>query len=462
MKCYYFPMNAPLKKNEIYTAEIDGWSSDASGICHIGGMTVFVPYALVGEKIKVRILKVLSTYAYGKIEEILVPSEHRTDPACPYFYKCGGCSSRHMDYAEELRMKLDTVNSAFTRIGHQEKPVNEIHESPEHERYRNKVSYSFTNKNGRIISGFYRERTHDVIPVDDCLIQPELFSKIAAAVTDIFNRCGFSAYDEKDGSGSIRHLFIRSAHSTGEVIICITSAKGFGQQTSRIVKELTEAFPEIKGIILNIDRDPGNKLLKGDFYTLRGKDSIRDVLCGLEFDISPLSFYQVNSPQAERLYEKVREYAVRSDNDSILDLYCGIGTISLYLAKHVKRVVGVEIVEQAIENAKKNAELNDIGNAEFYCSDAAAFKDFIKETGFVPNCVVVDPPRKGLDRDTISNVCEYSPERIVYVSCNPSTLARDLVIFNEHGYFVNDSEAFDMFPKTSHVETVVLMSRIQA
>lgn len=452
-------MDQTLHKNDIYNTVIDGYSSDASGICHIGGMTVFVPYALLGEKIKVRILKVLSSYAYGKIEEILVPSEHRTAPDCPYYYKCGGCGARHMDSDEELRMKLGSVNSAFSRIGHQEKKVSEIHQSPAFERYRNKVSYSFTNKDGRVICGFYRERTHDVIPIEDCLIQPVLFSKIAVAVTELFNRFHFRAYDEKEGKGSLRHLFIRSAHSTGEVVICITSAKGFGQHTSYIVNELTNSFPEITGIILNIDKDPGNKLLKGTFYTLWGKDTIRDILCGISFDISPLSFYQVNSPQAERLYEKVREFAVCSEDDSILDLYCGIGTISLYLAKHVKHVVGVEIVEQAIENAKSNADLNGIINAEFYCADAVAFKDYIRQTGFVPNCVVVDPPRKGLDRETINNVCDYSPERIVYVSCNPATLARDLVTFNELGYYVQESAAFDMFPKTSHVETVVLLSR---
>ena len=457
MKCYYFPMDQTLHKNEVYIVVIEAYSSDASGICHIGGMTVFVPYALIGEKVKIRILKVLSSFAYGKIMEILVPSDHRTDPVCPYYHKCGGCTSRHMDSDEELQMKLDSVNSAFSRIGHQKISVSEIHKSPDIDRYRNKVSYSFTNKDGRIVCGFYRERTHNVIAADDCLIQPVLFSKIAAAVTDLFNRFGFKAYMENDGSGSIRHLFIRSAHSSGEVIICITSAKGLGKHTSIIVKEIISVFPEITGIILNIDKDPGNKLLKGDFYTLWGKDSIRDTLCDITFDVSPLSFYQVNSPQAERLYYKVLEYAVHSETDSILDLYCGIGTISLYLARHVNRVIGVEIVDQAIENAKSNAELNEILNAEFYCSDASSFKDYIKD--FSPSCVVVDPPRKGLGRETINNVCDFSPERIVYVSCNPATLARDLVTFNELGYFVIDSAAYDMFPKTYHIETVVLLSR---
>ena len=222
---------------------------------------------------------------------------------------------------------------------------------------------------------------------------------------------------------------------------------------------MTAQFPEITGILLNIDKDPGNKLLKGDFHTLWGKETITDILCGLSFELSPLSFYQINSPQAEQLYEKVKEYAIRSKEDSILDLYCGIGTISLVLAKEARRVVGVEIVDAAIENAKRNAERNHLENAEFYCSDAASFRSNIESIGFIPDCVVLDPPRKGLDPITIDNICAYSPERIVYVSCNPATLARDLGLFSENGYSVNDLAAYDMFPRTTHVETVVLLSR---
>ena len=452
-------MKNVLSKNEIYDTVIERYSSDASGICHIQGMTVFVPNAIPGEKIRVKIVKVHAAYAYGKIEEIYSSSEYRTDPDCPWYSRCGGCDTRHICYQEELQMKKDTVNDALRRIGHLDLTVPTVTESPDFERYRNKVSYSYANREGQIVHGFYRERTHDVIPVTDCLLQPELFSRIAAVLTKLLNRFGFKAYEEKDGSGSIRHLFLRSAHKTGETVVVISSARGFGEYTQYIVRELTERFPEISGILLNIDKESGNKLLKGDFHTLWGKDTITDILCGLSFELSPLSFYQINSPQAEKLYEKVREFAVCTKDDSILDLYCGIGTISLVLAKEAKHVVGVEIVEAAIENAKRNAVRNRLENAEFYCSDAASFQAYTKKNGFIPDCVVVDPPRKGLDRETILNICSYTPERVVYVSCNPATLARDLCVFSENGYSVDKLAAYDMFPKTCHVETVALLFR---
>ncbi len=447
-------MKNMISKNEIYDVEIESCTSDTSGVCRVHGMTVFVPNALPGERIRIKIVKVLSSYAYGRIEEILLSSENRADPECPCYSRCGGCNSRHMNYAAELQMKKNFVNDAFLHIGHLNQGIQKIAASPTAGRYRNKVSYSFANRDGKMICGFYRERTHDVIPVNDCLLQPELFSRITGTFTDLLNRFGFKAYEEKDGSGSVRHLFIRRAHKTGETVLVISSARGFGSYTNKITGELTALFPEITGIILNIDKEPGNKLLKGDFHTLWGKNTITDILCGLSFELSPLSFYQVNSPQAEHLYEKVKEFALVSREDSVLDLYCGIGTISLFLAKEAKRVVGVEIVEAAVENAKRNAELNHLDNAEFYCSDASSFKKYTEQIGFIPDSIVVDPPRKGLDRETIECICDYSPERIVYVSCNPATLARDLCFFRDHGYLVTDAEAYDMFPKTSHVETV--------
>ncbi|MBR0351904.1 MAG: 23S rRNA (uracil(1939)-C(5))-methyltransferase RlmD [Oscillospiraceae bacterium] len=452
-------MKQTLIKNECYTAAIEAYSSDASGICHIGGMTVFVPYALKGETIKVRIVKALSSYAYGRIEEILQPSPERCVPVCPHYYRCGGCTTQHMTYTEELAYKSAIVRDSLLHIAHLDYPVGSITGSEQELGYRNKATYSFTNRNGKIVSGFYRDRSHDVIPVENCSIQPEISSRIASFLTDILNRYGFTAFDETTLCGHIRHLFIRTAHQTGEVIVCITSARGFGEKTEKITAELVSAFPEIVGVILDIDKIPGNKLLKGRLHVLWGRDYLIDELCGLRFRISPLSFYQINSPQAERLYEKVREYAVSKEDDNILDLYCGIGTISLYLSRYSGRVIGVEIVEQAIENAKENAMINDIRNAEFFCSDAIGFKEYTEQTGFIPDCIVVDPPRKGLDRKTITDICSYDPERIVYVSCNPATLARDIGVFIENGYEVMDLSVFDMFPKTNHVETVCLLYR---
>ena len=447
-------MKETLNKNECYTARIEGYSSDASGICRIGGMTVFVPYALSGETARIKIVKVLSSYAYGIVEEISEPSPERSVPVCPYYYRCGGCSTQHMTYREELRFKSEIVRDCLRHISHLPVPDLPVAGSALECGYRNKATFSFANRNGKIVFGFYRDRSHDVIPIDTCFIQAEISSQIAARLTDLLNRYGFSAYDESSGSGHIRHLFIRTAGRSGETIVCITSARGFGDKTAKITEELVSAFPEIVGVVLDIDKQLGNKLLKGEFHVLHGRDSIEDILCGLRFRISPLSFYQVNSPQAEKLYEKVREYAIRDNEENILDLYCGIGTISLYLSQFSKKVIGVEILESAVENAKENARINGISNAEFYCSDAAAFKHYTEKTGFKPDCIVVDPPRKGLDRKTITDIIAYDPSRIVYVSCNPSTLARDLAVFLENGYELSDLSAFDMFPKTNHVETV--------
>lgn len=448
-----------INKNEIYESVIEGYASDASGICHIDGMTVFVPGSLAGEKLKIRIVKVLTSYCYGRIEEIIEASPERCVPVCPVYKKCGGCSTQHMSYKEELRMKSGIVRDSLLHIAHIDIPAPEITGSELLLTYRNKATYSFADIDGRTVSGFYHDRSHDVISVENCCIQAKISSEISSVLTGILNDYGFIAYNESDHSGYIRHLFVRTAHKTGEAIVCITSARGFGNKTQTIVEKLVSSFPEIRGIILNIDKEPGNKLLKGDFYTLFGKDHITDELCGLKFHISPLSFYQINSPQAEKLYDRVREYALINEDDCILDLYCGIGTISLFLAQYAKKVIGIEIVEQAVENARSNAELNGIKNAEFFCSDAAKFKEYTDKTSLTPSCIVVDPPRKGLEKTTVIDICKYEPERIVYVSCNPATLARDICVFNECGYKLKELTAFDMFPKTSHVETVVLLTR---
>ena len=453
-------MENSIRKNETFETVIEGYASDGSGVCRVNGMTVFVPYSVAGERLRVRIVKVLSTYAYGRIEEILSPSPERREPDCPHYPRCGGCSTRHLSYEEELRYKAGIVQDALQRIAHIDLPVERVCGSERQEGYRNKATFSFANRDGKIVCGFYRDRTHDVIPVEHCGIQAELSSRIASKLTEILNRYGFTAYDEANGSGGIRHLFIRIGHQSGECVVCITSARGFGEKTQKITEELVAAFPSITGIILDIDKEPGNKLLKGRFHVLWGQDFLTDDLCGLQFRISPLSFYQINSPQAEKLYAKAAEYACLNKNTNVLDLYCGIGTISLYLSQFCKRVVGVEIVEQAVENAKQNAELNGITNAEFYCSDASGFRNYTEQIGFAPDCIVVDPPRKGLDAKTITDVCAYSPERIVYVSCNPATLARDLTVFQSLGYRAEKVSVFDMFPKTSHCEVVVSMSRV--
>lgn len=449
-----------LRKNQITRVAIDAYGADASGIGHVDGFAVFVPQTIVGEKWEIRILKVQKSFAYARGERLLTPSPFRIDPGCSAYPKCGGCDCRHMRYEEELRFKLTKVNDALQRIGKQQLLASEIVGSEQTEAYRNKGILAIGSLEGKSVSGFYRERSHQIIPVVRCAIQDELTHRAAAALTDFMDRNGIEPYEEETGSGVVRHLYCRRAFHGEDRLLCIVARKGFGAKTQSLVDTLRAACPELSGIVLNVNKTEGNTVLSGDFYTLWGKNSIRDSLCGLSFDIAPQAFFQVNPPQAERLYKKALEYAALTKDDLAFDLYCGAGTISLCLAREAGRVIGAEIVPEAIENAKANAALNGIENAEFFCADAGEAARELAARGLRPMVVVVDPPRKGMQEDAIDAVASMSPERVVYVSCEPSTLARDILRFNAHGYTLREATAFDLFPRTKHVETVVLMSRV--
>ncbi len=439
---------------------IEALSSDASGICRIGGLAVFVPCTLPGERWTVRILKVCKTYAYARGEILLEASDERVAPDCPYYGKCGGCDCRHMRYEEELRFKLSKVNDALIRIGKQSTAASEIIGSEQIASYRNKGILAVGTLGGVAVSGFYRERSHQIIPIDRCDIQDELTHRAAAAVTAFMNQNGIAAYDERSGSGVVRHVYCRRAWRSTDRMLCIVARSGFGSHTAALVEALRSACPELTGIVLNVNKTNGNTVLAGDFYTLWGKGFLQDTLCGLRFDIAPQAFFQVNPPQAERLYRKALEYASLSKEMLAFDLYCGAGTISLCLAKEAGHVIGAEIVPEAIENAAANAAQNGIGNAEFICADAAEAALALEKRGLRPDVVVVDPPRKGMSEDAIRAVASMHPRRIVYVSCEPSTLARDVLRFQELDYVLTEAMAFDLFPRTKHVETVVLMSRV--
>ncbi len=455
---YSLPMER-IKKNQIVTAEIDGYSSDAVGICHLDGLAVFVPGTIQGEKWEIRILKVLKNCAYAKAETLLVPSPARTDPGCRFYGKCGGCDCRHMSYEEELRFKLAKVNDALVRIGKQSLTVNEIVGSDQVIGYRNKGILAVGMLDGQAVSGFYRERSHQIIPVDACAIQDELTHRAAGALTAFMNENRIHAYDEKSGDGIVRHVFCRRAVHTKDRLLCIVARRGFGAKTAALVETLRIACPELTGIVLNINKSIGNTVLSGDFYTLWGKNTIRDSLRGISFDIAPQAFFQVNPPQAERLYGKVLEYAALAKDMLAFDLYCGAGTISLCLAEDAGHVIGAEIVPEAIENAKANAALNGISNAEFLCADAGEAASQLAARGLRPDVVVVDPPRKGMSEAAIAAVSSMLPARIVYVSCEPSTLARDILRFADFGYTLQAASVFDLFPRTKHVETAALLSR---
>ena len=448
-----------LRKNQIICVKIDAYSADASGICHAAGFTVFVPGTIVGEEWEIRILKVLKNCAYARAEKLLLPSPARVDPACAYYGKCGGCDCRHMSYEEELRFKLAKVNDALKRIGKQDILASEIIGSERIEAYRNKGILAVGSLDGKAAAGFYRERSHQIIPVERCAIQDELTHRAASALVNFMNENAIAPYDEQTGRGIVRHVYCRRAMHTEDRLLCIVARKGFGTKTQALVSVLRRTCPELTGIVLNINKSTGNTVLAGDFYTLWGKDCIRDTLCGLSFDIAPQAFFQVNPPQAEKLYGKALEYAALDGDDLAFDLYCGAGTISLCLAQKAGKVIGAEIVPEAIENAKSNAALNGIGNAEFICADAGEAAQMFAGCGLRPDVVVVDPPRKGMQEEAIGAVASMEPGRIVYVSCDPSTLARDILRFNGYGYTLQAATVYDLFPRTKHVETVVWLSR---
>ena len=448
-----------LRKNQIYECVIEGYSSEGHGVCRIGGRAVFVPRTITGETWRVRLVKVGAAAVYGRAEELIEASPARVEPLCPYFGKCGGCDTWHMSYEEELRFKLGRVNDALRHIGKQTVAAKKIIPSESITRYRNKGIFAVADSGSGPVSGFYRERSHDMIEVKSCLIQSELSDRAAAAVTAFMRECGIPAYDEQSGRGAVRHVFSRVAVNTGDAVVCIVANRGFGADTPALVSALRAACPELTGIVLNINKTRGNTVLAGDFYTLWGKAEIRDILCGFEFEIAPQAFFQINPPQAEKLYAKAVEYAFERDVSLAFDLYCGAGTISLCLSRHAERVIGAEIVPEAIENAKKNAAENGVGNVSFICADAGTAAESLSISGLRPDVVVVDPPRKGMDEAAIAAVSSMLPERIVYVSCDPATLARDILRFNSHGYSLAEATAVDMFPRTSHVETVVLLSR---
>ena len=448
-----------IQKNEIYTVTIDGYSSEAFGVCRVAGRAVFVPRAIPGEEWEIRIVKVTNAAVYARGEKLLKPSPARTEPACPYYGKCGGCDAWHMDYAEELRFKLARVNDALRHIGKQTLQAGEILGGDTTLRYRNKAIFAVAERDGQPAFGFFRERSHELIPIEDCLIQSELSVRAAKALVSFMREHGIPVYREEDGKGVVRHVFCREACHGTEAVACIVAARGFGALTGALVEALRSACPELSGIVLNVNKTRSNTVLTGDFYTLWGKVALEDTLCGLSFEIAPQAFFQVNPPQAEKLYRRALEYAQADAAALVFDLYCGAGTISLCLAREAGKVIGAEIVPQAIENAKENAARNGIDNVEFLCADAGEAAAQLAKRGLRPEVVVVDPPRKGMDGAAVSAVASMSPERVVYVSCNPATLARDILRFEELGYTLRDAAAVDMFPRTCHVETVVLLSR---
>ncbi len=444
-----------LKKNEEYQGVITGYTSDGDGVCRIGDKVVFIPNTVVHDKCTFKVLKVTKNVSFGRLVNIITPSPDRIEPICDISEKCGGCSYFHMSYEEELRAKQEKVVSAFRKIARINLEEVEVIGSEKVLEYRNKAQYPVGQDGLDMIFGFYRKNSNDIVPCTRCHILPEISDKITKATCEILERLGIRPYDKVQKTGVIRHIYVRISDVTGQILLTIIATRNLMKYASEITEELVEKFPMLCGIVVNVNRDTTNKVLGDKYFTLYGNDYMEDELCGNKFKISPAAFYQVNRSQAEKLYQCAIDFTDLKGSETVVELFCGAGTISLALAKHASEVYGIEIVNRAVQNAKDNAKLNNIENVSFICADATQGAQMIIEEDIVPDVVVVDPPRKGLDVTAIDAICEMSPKKIVYVSCDPATLARDVAILTEKGYTLEKYKAFDLFPRTHHVETVV-------
>lgn len=451
-----------LGKNEIYQAEIVDYTTEGSGVCKIDGMAVFVPSAAVGDKADIKILKAAKNYAFGKIENIIAPSENRISPDCSVFGKCGGCIFRHIDYNSELDFKQKRVYDALTRIGGTDgKLIGDIIGADKSDFYRNKAQLPVTlDSEGQVRVGFFAPRSHRAIPLDECRLQSKAFDEAIRIFLDWANKNHIKPYDEQTHSGILRHLYLRYAEKTDELMVCIVANANELRKENQLVQMLSDNLKNLRSVVLNINMDKTNVITGKICRTLYGEGYITDILCGMKFRISPLSFYQVNRTQAEKLYKKAAEFAELKPNETLLDMYCGTGTIGLTMAGYVKNLIGVEIIPQAVEDARNNAAVNNVTNAEFICSDAAKAAQTFRKRNIRPDCIVLDPPRKGCESSLIDTIAEMSPKRIVYVSCDPATLARDVKIFSDRGYIVQKAVPVDLFPRTPHVESVVLLTKV--
>lgn len=447
-----------VTKNQEYTVAIEGYSGEGAGVARIDGFVVFVSGALRGEVCRILILKVLKSAAFAKVLEVLAPSPHRIAPDCPYFPRCGGCTYRHMDYAEELALKRRRVQDNLARIGGSEVEVEEILGAAETRRYRNKAQYP-VSPDGRV--GFYRARTHEVIDTRECLLVKPEADAAAEAVRQYMRDFRAAGYDERTRRGLLRHVYVRS-NTRGECLICLLVNGKRLPHEAELVERLRRACPKAVGIVLGENTRRDNVILGERYRTLWGADRLEDVLCGRVFRLSVPSFYQVNREQAERLYAKAIEYTQLTGEETVLDLYCGAGTITLALAPHAKRVLGAEIVPEAIDDARENAARSGVENAEFFCGDASDVAKKLAQENLRPDVITVDPPRKGLAEDVVESIARMQPERVVYVSCDSATMARDVKRFATLGYRAVRACAVDLFPRADHVETVCLLSKLQS
>ena len=456
-----------LKKNQIFETTIENLSSDGSGVAHVEGQAVFVPGAAPGDVIRCRIVKALKSYAFGRIDAILAPGPGRVAPDCAVCTPCGGCGLRHLSYATECEAKTGFVRDAFARLGgfdvssFEFSPVLALTDHTAH--YRNKVQLPVgLDADGHVVTGFYAGRTHRIVPCPDCRLQPGVLNDIGNALCSFFASHGIQPYDEESGKGLVRHIFLRRGAHSGQIMVCLVCTRPKFPHSEELVTALREQFSDIASVLINVNAKKTNVILGEETISLYGPGYIEDTLCGVPVRLGPLSFYQVNTLAAERLYGIAAEYAQLEPSDVLLDLYCGMGTIGLSMADRCRELIGVEIVPEAIDSAKANAaRMGDAvaAKSRFFCADAGQAAARLAAEGLRPDVIMLDPPRKGCDETTLSAVVQMSPRRVVYVSCNPSTAARDAAWLEEHGYHAEKVQPVDLFPRTRHVEAIVSLRR---
>ncbi len=449
-----------LQKNQECHLKIVDISYDGLGIGKIDGIVVFVPNAVVGDELIVKILKVSKSCVYAKISSIISPSPNRIKPECSVAYKCGGCSLQTMSYAAECDFKYKRVKDCMERIGRISCPVSSIVEAEQIYHYRNKAQYPIGWQNEENVAGFYAPRSHRVVPSEDCKLQPHIFSEILKAFLQFLNEHSLYSHQLQKERGMIRHLYLRQSSIDESIILSVVSSKLSLPNEKELVSFLISRFPSIIGILINYNPNDTNVILGKKNRLLYGVSELEDLLAGIRLTLSPQAFYQINHSQTEKLYKIAKEFALSSSSrKTLLDLYCGVGSIGLSMADSFEKIIGIEVIPEAVENARRNAELNNIDNAEFYCIDASKMPDIIKNKTISPDVVILDPPRKGCAINVIDFVSDINPEVVVMISCNPATCARDLALLESRGYMVEKITPVDLFPRTTHVETVALLSK---
>ena len=453
-----------VEKNKEYILDIESQGYEGEGIAKIDGYPIFVQGALTNEKVKVKIVKVKKNYAYGKLEEIISPSSDRVEPKCRFFKKCGGCSIQHMSYEKQLNFKWERVKDCISKIGGLSEDIVKyplgMTENPY--RYRNKVQLPIGKVNGEVVIGFYAPRSHNIIDIDECLIQDEVADRVRAITKEWIIKNNIepaTRYGEFYDKGIVRHIMIRRGFKTGDVMVVLVASTDKVPHLDEFVEDIKSSIENIKSIVLNVNPKNTNVILGTECITLYGEDTIQDYIGDFKFNISPLSFFQVNPVQTEVLYNKALEYAQLTGKETVFDAYCGTGTITLFLSQNASKVYGVEIIEPAIINARENASLNKVDNVEFFVGKSEEVIPSLIKDNVKADVIVVDPPRKGCDIKLLKAIEETKPRRVVYVSCDPSTLGRDLKILEEYGYKTMEVQPVDMFPQTSHIENVCYLVR---